>query len=405
MRILYLHQYFTLPSQPGGTRSFEMGRRLVEFGHDVDMITSDYAPPEGRKRGWQRSDAAGISVHSYPVPYSNAMSYPRRIAAFAQFAWNAAQKASQLDGDLVFATSTPLTIALPAVYACRRQRIPMVFEVRDLWPELPIAVGAIKGRIPIGLARQLEQFAYRHSSQIVALSPGMKSGIADSGYPQDRIHVIPNAADLELFDVAEEVGQQFRKRFPWIQDRPLVVYAGTIGRVNGVDYLARLAAVVGRLAPQVCFLVIGQGGEARSVAQTATRLGVLGQNFYMLESLPKEEMPMVLAAATVATSLFIDLPQMWANSANKFFDALASGTPVAINYRGWQADLLADSGAGVVLDVHDLDAAAKLLVQKLQDRAWLQQAGLAARRLAEQQFSRDMLARQLEAVLLLAAQA
>jgi glycosyltransferase involved in cell wall biosynthesis len=233
----------------------------------------------------------------------------------------------------------------------------------------------------------------------------MKSGIADSGYPQDRIHVIPNAADLELFDVAEEVGQQFRKRFPWIQDRPLVVYAGTIGRVNGVDYLARLAAVVGRLAPQVCFLVIGQGGEARSVAQTATRLGVLGQNFYMLESLPKEEMPMVLAAATVATSLFIDLPQMWANSANKFFDALASGTPVAINYRGWQADLLADSGAGVVLDVHDLDAAAKLLVQKLQDRAWLQQAGLAARRLAEQQFSRDMLARQLEAVLLLAAQA
>jgi glycosyltransferase involved in cell wall biosynthesis len=127
---------------------------------------------------------------------------------------------------------------------------------------------------------------------------------------------------------------------------------------------------------------------------------VLNQSFFMIDSLPKEEMPRVLSAATVATSLFVDLPQMWANSANKFFDALASGTPVAINYQGWQADLLAESGAGLVLDVHDVEAAARLLVQKVQDQAWLQRAGLAARSLAEQRFSRDELARKLEGVLL-----
>lgn len=367
------------------------------------MITSDQAAPDSGRSEWRQAEAAGICVHMYPVRYSNAMSYPRRIAAFAQFAWEAAQKAARLEGDLVFATSTPLTIALPAVHACRRQRIPMVFEVRDLWPELPIAVGAIKGRIPIGLARQLERFAYNHSSQIVALSPGMKSGIAESGYPEERIHVIPNAADLDLFDVPEEAGRQFRSRYPWLQDRPLVVYAGTIGRINGVEYLARLAAKVKGTLPEICFLVVGQGGEELSVAQTAAQLGVLDQNFHMIKSLPKEEMPMVLSAATIATSLFIDLRQMWANSANKFFDALAAGTPVAINYRGWQADLLSESGAGIVLDVHDVEAAASLLFQKVQDQAWLHQSGLAARRLAEQRFSRDRLARQLETVLQLAA--
>ena len=169
MRIIYLHQYFVLPSQPGGTRSYEMARRLASFGHQVHMVTSDHASAPGRSPRWEEREEAGIHVHRYPVPYSNAMSYSQRIRAFLQYASRSALRAAQLPGDVVFATSTPLTIALPGVYAARRQGIAMVFEVRDLWPDLPIAIGAITGRLPVTAARWLERFAYKNSAQIVAL--------------------------------------------------------------------------------------------------------------------------------------------------------------------------------------------------------------------------------------------
>jgi len=400
VRIIYLHQYFTTPQRPGATRSYEMARRLVASGHEVDMVTSVRRPSDGGFKGWRQTEEAGIRVHWLYVPYSGSMLYPERMRAFFQFAWGAALKAASLDGDVVFATSTPLTIALPAVYAARRQKIPMVFEVRDLWPELPIAVGALRGWIPIALARWLERFAYRNAVQIVAFSDGMKEGVLRTGYPEERIHVIPNGADVDLFDVPAEAGQAFRRQFDWLQDRPLVVYTGAFGFINGVDYLARLAAAVEKLAPEVRFLALGSGKQEQYIRETAAQLNVLGRTFFMPGRFPKVEMPKILSAADMATSLFIDLPEMWANSANKFFDALASGTPVAINYQGWQAELLRETGAGIVLDVHDVESAANRLVQALRDRAWLRQAGATARRLAVERFSRDELAKQLEAVLL-----
>ena len=124
----------------GGTRSYEMARRLVAMGHEVNMVTS-WREPDGRN-DWFTTDEAGIQVHWLPVPYSNHMSYNQRIASFFKFAWGAARKAATLPADVVFATSTPLTISLPGVYAARRQKVPMVFEVRDLWAELPIATVA-----------------------------------------------------------------------------------------------------------------------------------------------------------------------------------------------------------------------------------------------------------------------
>lgn len=398
MRILYLHQYFNTPQMVGATRSYEMARRLVAWGHEVQMITSQ-RDPHSNAKSWFVTNESDICVHWLPVPYANAMSYQARIQAFLKFALGAARKAAFLQADVVFASSTPLTIALPAVYAARRQNIPMVFEVRDLWPELPIAVGALRGKSVIWAARWLERWAYRNSARIVALSPGMKAGILRTGYPAEKVQVIPNSADLELFTVSPTAGQEFRQRFEWLQDRPLIVYAGTLGLINGVDYLARLAAVVRSLMPEARFLTVGGGKEKEKVRQIAQELNVLGHNFFMLDALPKNEIPAVLAAADIATSTVIHLRALWANSANKFFDALASGTPIAINYSGWQAELLEQTGAGLVLDALNVERAASTLVGALQDASWRAHAGKAARALAEERFSRDKLAQQLESVL------
>jgi hypothetical protein len=127
----------------GGTRSYEMARRMVAAGHEVQMVTS-YREPDANRNGWFKTEEAGIQVHWYPVPYSNHMSFFQRIRAFLSFALAARKKAAKLDGDIIFATSTPLTIALPAVPASRKKKIPMVFEVRDLWLKIPVAVEYLK---------------------------------------------------------------------------------------------------------------------------------------------------------------------------------------------------------------------------------------------------------------------
>lgn len=399
MRIVYLHQYFSTPAAPGGTRSYEMARRLVSRGHQVHMVTSDRSEAVDHDARWWTTDEAGITVHWTHVPYSNAMSYRERITSFFRFSLRAARKAAALEADVVFATSTPLTIALPAVYAARRSRVPMVFEVRDLWPELPIAIGALKGRTPKMAARWLERFAYRNAAAVVALSPGMRDGVVRAGVAPARIRVIPNGCDLELFAARAGEGLRFRSRYPWLGDRPLVVYTGTLGRINGVGYLADVAAVVQRRDPEVRFLIVGGGAEAEAVEEHARKLGVLGRSFFMEPRMPKEAMPACLAAADVATSLFVDLEEMWANSANKFFDALASGTPVMINYGGWQAGLLEESGAGLVVSPSDPPGAAGALLDLIGDWGRLQRMGSAARALARQQFDRDRLAREMEEVL------
>jgi glycosyltransferase involved in cell wall biosynthesis len=363
------------------------------------MVTSNRASIKSFIN-WRHTDEDGIKVHWLSVPYSNHMPFHKRIHSFLDFAWYSAQKAASLKGDLIFATSTPLTIAIPAVYAAKKQKIPMVFEVRDLWPELPIAIGALKGKLQIFLARQLEKFAYRYSSRIVALSPGMADGIIRCGYPREKISIIPNSADIDLFQVDPKNGTNFRTRFSWLQDRPLVVYTGTLGIINGVDYLAHLAKEVKEIAPEIRFLVVGDGFEEEKIQTLAHNLGVLNANFFMLKPLPKSEIPAILSAADLATSLFIDLPEMWANSANKFFDALASGTPVAINYQGWQADLLNETGAGIILPPHNYSEAAQLLVSFIKDKQRVKETGQKALDLANTRFHRDTLAIQLEEVLL-----
>ena len=397
MRITYLHQYFNTPEMTGGTRSFEMARRLVAMGHEVNMVTSWRA--DGAEHDWYETDEAGIRVHWLPVPYSNHMSYSERMRAFVRFAWQAARKAASIPADVVFATSTPLTIALPGAYAARRQKVPMVFEVRDLWPHVPIAMGALQNPIMRSCAKMLESFAYRRASRIVALSPGMQEGVISSGVPLDKVSVIPNSSDLDLFDPNKNDGQLFRKAHPELGEGPMVVYGGTMGRVNGVGYLARIASAAKQLGSTTQFVVVGRGAEEDMVRKIASDEGVLGVNFHLYPPLPKKQMPNLLAAADVSVSLVINIEALWANSANKFFDSLASGTPMAINHGGWQADLLRDTGAGLVLPPDAPEEAAVQLEVFLADREGLRDAGEAARELARSRFSRDVLAVQLECVL------
>jgi len=397
MKLIYLHQYFNTPDMSGGTRSYEMARRFVAQGHEVHIITSWREPSNIQK--WFENEVAGIHIHWLPVMYSNHMSFPERIKAFFKFAIRSAKKAAEIKSDVVFATSTPLTIALPGVYAARKQKIPMIFEVRDLWPELPIAMGALKNPVTRFLAKRLEIFAYKNSACIVALSPGMKEGVLRAGYPSKNVAVIPNSSDIEMFRVDSSIGEAFLAKRDWLDNRPLLVYTGKFGLINGVSYMVDLAEALLKIESDLRILLIGKGMEFNKIMERAKFSGVLNRNLFIEKSLPKNEIPSVLSAATMASALFLDKPEMRSNSANKFFDALASGTPLMINYGGWMSELIKSRCCGLSMWQKPIEQVAWELDQKVHDAEWLKKASQAAMKLAEDSFDRDLLAKQLISVL------
>jgi glycosyltransferase involved in cell wall biosynthesis len=402
LRVTYLDQLFRTPEMYGITRSYEMARRLVKSGHQVQVVTSWSEPTE--KKGWFVTTEDGVTVHWYVCPYSNNMGIVRRLLSFFVFLVAALHRAQNLPADIVFASSVPLTIAIPGAFAAWRQHVPMVLEVRDLWPEIPIAIGALPGPILKALARALERFAYRSSARIVAASPGMRDGISAAGYPSGKISVIPNSADIDLFGGKNADATRLLALHPELKGRKIVLYAGTFGRINGVQYLVDVAARSQAQSSPTAFVAVGEGAEFEAVRSLSRAKGVLDSNLFIYPPIPKLEIPHAFAAATITLSLFINLKEMWNNSANKFFDGLAAARPVAINYLGWQADLIRKEDVGVVLPHSDPVAAADLINARLADAAWLEGASQRARRLAETHFSRDKLAKELEGVLLAAVQ-
>jgi len=398
MKIIYLHQYFNTPQMSGGTRSYEMARRFVAAGHEVHMITSS-REKNNNASGWVEEIIDGIHVHWLAVPYSNNMDFKARILTFLKFAVASGVKACKVGGDVIFATSTPLTIALPAIYAARRLKKPMVFEVRDLWPELPIAVGMLKNPVLKKAAKWLERFAYKNADHVIALSPGMAEGVIKSGYTPDRLHVIPNSCDINFFQVPENEGQNFLNNHQELQGGPLILYAGTLGLINGVGYLVDIASTMLKINPAIRFLIVGDGKEQDQTKEKAVNAGVLEKNLWMMPPVSKSEMPKLLSASTMTTSLVINLPELWNNSANKFFDSLATGRPIMINHEGWQADLIRETGVGLVVPPTDATQSAEMLHDFLSDTDKVTKARQAAFQLAKTRFDRNDLAGELLDVL------
>lgn len=397
MKILHLHQYFNTPDVAGGTRPYEMCRRLVESGHHVTVVST---PRRGRYAIGKPvvADVEGIVVHFLPIPYSNALRLWGRLSAFTRYAVGATFVGLKARPDVVVASSTPLTVAVPGLIIALRWSVPFVFEVRDLWPHVPISMGLLKNPLLIWVARWLERTAYRRSARVIALSPGMALGIQEGGYPAERIRVIPNASDLDAFKPELDSGF-LRSRFPEIGEGPVVLYAGAIGLANNVTYLVEVASEMLKWRKDVRFVIVGSGAERGPLETRARDLDLLGSNVFVYERLPKADMPELFASATVVTSVFADSPALEDNSANKFFDGLAAGRPVIINYGGWQAELLRSTGAGLVLE-RDPFLAASSLASLLGDEERVQAAGRAARRLAENEFSRDVLAKRFEDALM-----
>lgn len=373
----------------GSTRSYEIAKKLVLAGHQVSVVTSTRGQDYARTVGL---NVEGIEIVWINVDYNNSMSFWRRVYAFGKFAILSYRIGSKLDGDLVYATSTPLTIAIPGVLTSKRCKIPLIFEVRDVWPDIPIAMKILTNRFLIKAASLLELWAYRNSRKIVGLSPGMCDSIISKGIASDRVICIPNAANVAKFQNTASTENIHAPKSITEADQ-VVLYAGTLGTVNGVSYMIDIAKELDALdkANKIKFLVVGDGVEKNKLIHLASDLKLLNRRVFFLDPIAKQAMPTLFARASIVTSFIINVPILEMNSANKFFDGLAAGRPILINHGGWQADIITKYNAGLVIDRDDAFSAAQSLLHTLNDTNLLTQMGRNSLGLAKSQFDSDIL--------------
>lgn len=394
MHILYFHQHFSTPSGATGIRSYEMAKKLLKRGHQVTMVCGSYNSAKtgltsAFKNGKRQGTVDGINVVEFELAYSNKDGFIKRFTTFIKFALRSMSFALTADYDMVFATSTPLTAALPGLVGRWFKRKPFVFEVRDLWPELPREMGVITNPVILALMGLLEWSAYKSAHGLIGLSPGIGEGILRLGVSPEQVTVIPNGCDIPLF--AEPSIWQPETIKP---DDFMVVYTGTHGIANGLQVLIEAAKIVQeRQEERIKFVLVGDGKLKAELKAQAAAYQL--KNILFLDSVDKARISQLFCRADIGMQILADVPAFYyGTSPNKFFDYIAAGLPVMINYPGWLAGKVTDYECGAVVAANNPVAMADSLIDLEQNRSRLVSMGDNALKLAKMEFDRDDLSNQ-----------
>ncbi|NKE44680.1 glycosyltransferase family 4 protein [Roseomonas frigidaquae] len=412
LRILYLHQHFSTPNGTTATRAWHHAGALAAAGHAVTLACGRYDGAatglDGPfRRGRRQGRIAGFEVVEFDIRCGNSQGLLARTGAFLRFAAGASRLALGTAWDMIIASSTPLTVVIPALLAHRLRGTPFIFEIRDPWPELPEALSRRSGQLPLPgreapprggvvprpvlrLMGLLADAACRHAAAVVALTEGMARVALERGTEPDRLRVLPQGADLVLFHPGIA---------PWrppgisVQES-MAVYAGAHGRANGLHQLLDAAARLRRTGLHL--VLVGEGAEkpALMARAAAEQLPVT-----FLEPMPKAHLARLLAAAEIGLLCLAPVPEFaeW-TAPNKLAEGLASGLPMVTNVPGRAARLLAEGGCGLAVPAGDADALAAALLALATDPPRRQAMARAARIVAERQFDQRRIAARLVAV-------
>ena len=393
MKVLYFHQHFSSPNGSTGIRSYGMSRCLINRGHEVTLICGSYLGSDTGlvgpfTKGQRRGVVDGIDVIELELAYANMDGFLKRARTFFKYVLGGLKLVFTEKYDLVFATTTPLTAGIPGIVARWLRNKPFIFEVRDLWPELPKAMGVITNPFILGLMSLLEWVSYHSAHHVIALSPGIAKGIEKRGISWDKISLVPNGCDLDIFDIEVKAW-----RPESISDTDLLVlFAGTHGIANGLDSVLDAASELkSRGMHEIKFLFLGQGKLKQSLIDRAIGEGL--DNVIFHEPVDKKRLAGLMSSTDVGLQILANIPVFYyGTSPNKFFDYISAGVPVLNNYPGWLAEFINDNGCGFSVSPEDPIAFADVLEKAAGNRQDLKVKGSKARALAIEKFDRKILA-------------
>ncbi len=397
MKILVLTHYYPPEVNAPASRLSEHARVWAQAGHDVTVVTSVPNHPTGRaypgyrNRLWQEETRDGVRVIRLWTWLAANEGFLPRISNYVSYLLSVLVWMWRLPrADVVLSTSPQFFCGL-AGWLLKRKRRPWVLEIRDLWPESIVTVGAMKRGAAIRLLEAIERFAYRQADLVVSVTDGFVQHIRErrGGGP---IAVVKNGVDLTTFTTPDAAAEAEFRSAHGLNGKFVAAYVGTHGMAHKLDTVLEAAELL-RDRSDIAFLLVGDGAEReRLVAEVAAR-GL--SNVVMLGQQPKSAMPGIWAASDAALVLLRRVDTFKTVIPSKMFEAMAMACPMIMGVEGEAKALMEAGGAGIAITPESAAELAAAVTRLADDPAFAAQLGESGRSFVAREFDRRVLAERL----------
>jgi glycosyltransferase involved in cell wall biosynthesis len=402
LKILFLTHYFYPEVNAPAARTLEHCRAWVDAGHEVTVVTCVPNHPKGiiyagyRNALYQSEVKDGIKVYRLLTLLAPNAGFLKRICNYLAYMFMAIFAAPFLPkADVVISTSPQFFAGLAGYFVSRIKRARWVLEIRDLWPESAIAVGAIKNEKLVRSTEALESFMYRKADAVVSVTDSFVAHISARDVPESRVHVIKNGVDLAFYN--PEVAPDAAAIDSRLEGKYVAAYVGTHGMAHALDTVLKAAKILQERS-DIVFLMVGDGAEKERLVKLCAEMQL--QNVVMLDQKPKEAMPAIWAVTDVSLVLLKKEDLFKTVLPSKIVESMAMKRPIVLGVQGEAQVMVEDAAAGICIEPESAAELAAAIVALADDRDRATAYGEAGRLFVEARFDRRKLARKMERILL-----
>ena len=394
MRILFLSHYFPPEVNAPAVRTHEHCREWVQCGHEVHVLTCVPNHPQGRiydgyKRRFatQHETVDGIQVHRVCTYTSPNKGFLRRTLGYASYMFAASLASLRLPRpDVLVATSPQFFCACAGFLASKLLRRPWIFELRDIWPESLVAVGAIRNKAIMQFLERIELLLYEDADAVVALTDSFKQNLLSRGVLGSKIHVVTNG----IYPRSWRTRDQSSRNELGLDSKFIVSYVGTHGMAHNLETILEAASLL-QGDRDIQFITVGTGAEYEKLLNIKKEKSL--DNVSMVGQVPRERAKMYLEASDVSVVILRKAELFKTVIPSKMFEAMALRNPIILAVEGEAKRIVEEARAGLCIEPENAEQLAEAVLRLKSDgelRSRLGRNGLLA---VEKKFNREVLAR------------
>jgi glycosyltransferase involved in cell wall biosynthesis len=404
MKVVVVYQYYQGHGAPGHSLVYELTQFLAEHGHEVTVVSGEtgYMQRQIPTLPWYRRivrrerDGKVDVVRTFTYSESH-RSYLGRLLGFISFSLSCPLGLATIKKpDVVLASSPPIFPMFSAWLVCKLRRIPLVMEVRDLWPASAVQMGILKNRQLIGIMTWMERVLYNAAAKIVALTEGIRDDICSRGWPKGKVELVTCGVDFDKLYPDAPGAAFIRSRYGW-QDKQVVMYFGAMGEANNLPVILRTAQRL-QARKDILFVLIGDGMKRLETEKQVAAMG-LG-NVLLPPPVPKDDARLFINAADLCLVTLRDIPLFDGAIPTKLIDYMACGKAVLCGVRGEAERIVDGAGGGVVFEPDNDEQLGTLVLELLSDRSRVDRMGAGGLAYVKRNFSAATMRQQMESVLL-----
>lgn len=399
MKILFISQYYPPEIGAASNRIGYFAQFLAKKGHDVSVLTSAPNYPDrkiypGYQNRMTKEKENGVMVYRTWIYLSTKANIASRLAHYLSFLISSViQKFRIPKPDIIIATSPPLFVGIIGVIFKKLWRLPLVVDIRDLWPESVESVGAVKNKLLLSQGQKLADWIYKNATHITATSPGIQKNLPKN--IQRKITIIPNGAEMGLFR-SDADSEHMRRRWN-LTGKFVVAYTGNLGLAQAPEVFIE-AAKLCENDTDIVFLLVGSGVLFKKLKLEATENNLT--NVILTGPQPRKIMPDFVAASDVCIIPYRARDTFRNTYPSKMFDYMAGGKPIIINLKGEASDLIEKANCGLIADEESGESLKEKILWLKRQPETTAQMGLNGKEFVEKYYVREVIAAQLEETLL-----